>query len=122
MAAIHAGASSCVMSAAITVTGTPSSLASARRRSSRRATRTSRAPGSRAIRRAVASPIPLEAPVTRAITRCRLAWGNQVEAFDYRDVQFTQQVAHTGERRVAPADRLVSQPSLSWPPHTTKEQ
>ena len=33
----------------------------------RRATRTSRASGSRASRRAVASPIPLEAPVTRAM-------------------------------------------------------
>ena len=42
------------------------------RRSSRRATSTSDAPGSRASRRAVASPMPLEAPVT-SITR-RVAW------------------------------------------------
>src|SRR5207249_3110410 len=40
---------------------------SARSRSCRRATSTSRASGSRARRRAVASPMPLEAPVTRAI-------------------------------------------------------
>ena len=44
----------------------PSASASARSRSLRRATRTSFEPGSRASRRAVASPIPLDAPVMRA--------------------------------------------------------
>ena len=51
----------------------PISAASASRRSCRRATRMSFAPGSRAIRLAAASPMPLEAPVTSAITARKLS-------------------------------------------------
>ena len=59
------GASASVRSTAITV-APPSWAASSFRCCSRRATRISLASGSRAIRRAAASPMPLEAPVTRA--------------------------------------------------------
>ena len=59
------GASGSVRSAATNV-AFASSPARACSRSSRRATSTSCAPGSRASRRAVASPMPLDAPVTTA--------------------------------------------------------
>ena len=69
---MRAGASSSTRSTATQLTRcSPSDGASARRRSSRRATSTSAAPGSRASRRAVASPIPLEAPVMSITSGCR---------------------------------------------------
>src|SRR5271166_2347323 len=65
---MRAGASSSTRSTATQLTrSSPNDAASARSRSSRRATSTSEDPGSRARRRAAASPIPLEAPVISAI-------------------------------------------------------
>src|SRR6185437_2024004 len=65
-ARMRSGASSSTMSTATKLACWPSESASARRRSSRRATTTTAALGTRASRCAVASPIPLDAPVTIA--------------------------------------------------------
>jgi hypothetical protein len=61
----RSGASAPVRSTASQLASQGRAAASERSRSSRRATRISSAPGSRASRFAVASPMPLEAPVTR---------------------------------------------------------
>ena len=79
----------------------PSAIAS--RLSCRRATRINLAPGSRAIRLAVASPMPLEAPVTSAITPGTLPQA----AGKFRCLG---RLAQLGERRLDKAEVTGSSP------------